>query len=789
MSASSDYLAHLNPSQRRAVEHFCGPLLVVAGAGSGKTRALTYRIAHLIRHHGIDPENILAVTFTNKAAKEMKARLETIFAQLWAQQEFGQRFELLGEYEKKQLTSKVYKKITKPLWIGTFHSLCSRILRYDIDKYRDERGRSWTKQFSIFDESDVQSVIKTIITKDMDLDEKQFNPRTIRYKISNAKNLGHSPDTFLKENPSYKGRVISEVYQAYQGQLAANNSLDFDDLILIPTRLFQQNESILGYWHRKFNHILVDEYQDTNRIQYDLIRLLSTNGEDQQSNWDWRGRSTFVVGDADQSIYSFRMADFTILLNFQEDFGDRRPDAETETMVKLEENYRSRENILQAANCLIENNSQRIDKILKPTRTGGDDIILFQADDERDESRFVIDKILDLKQANPELSFGNFAILYRTNAQSRAFEERLLSFRIPYSIVGGFKFYDRQEIKDAIAYLRVLVNPADTVSLLRIINTPRRGIGKSTIESFINASKELEIPLWEILTDETSVQTLAGRASKKTLQFANFLQTLQGQISELPASSILNLVLEQSGYVDDLKQKGTEEADNRLANLAELDNAIRQFEAESEDPSLVEFLASASLSSDLDDLQEEEDKVSLMTLHSAKGLEFPVVFLVGLEQGTCPHARSLNDPLDLEEERRLCYVGITRAQENLFLTHARERFVWGSRETKIPSQFLQELPPELLSDPYTSRGSRTKGSGQSTAKSPSIAQKQRSKAPKTSSAAELTWDVGDQVIHANFGEGTVTHILGTGRKANLAIKFPGIGQKIIDPRYAPLRRP
>jgi DNA helicase-2/ATP-dependent DNA helicase PcrA len=790
MSASSDYLAHLNPSQRQAVEHFEGPLLVVAGAGSGKTRALTYRIAHLIRQHGVDPENILAVTFTNKAAKEMKARLETIFAQVWAQQEFGQRFELLGEYEKTQLMSKVYKKITKPLWIGTFHSLCSRILRYDIDKYRDERGRSWTKKFSIFDENDVQGVIKNIITKEMDLDEKQFNPRTIRYKISNAKNLGHSPDQFLKENPGYKGRVMSEIYQAYQAQLVANNALDFDDLILLPTRLFQQNESILGYWHRKFNHILVDEYQDTNRIQYDLIRLLSTNGEDQPKNWDWRGRSTFVVGDADQSIYSFRMADFTILLNFQEDFGDRLPDAQTQTMVKLEENYRSRENILQAANCLIENNSQRIDKVLKPTRTGGDDIILFKADDERDESRFVVDKILELKQVNPELNFGSFAILYRTNAQSRPFEERLLSYRIPYSIVGGFKFYDRQEIKDAIAYLRILVNPADTVSLLRIINTPRRGIGKSTIESFVNASKELDIPLWEILTDETSVQTLAGRASKKTLQFANFLQTIQSQITELPASSILNLVLEQSGYVEELKQKGTEEADNRLANLAELDNAIRQFEAESEDPSLVEFLASASLSSDLDDLQEDAEKVSLMTLHSAKGLEFPVVFLVGLEQGTCPHARSIDDPLDLEEERRLCYVGITRAQENLFLTHARVRYVWGSLETKVPSQFLQELPPELLSDPFTGRGSSRKTSN-SSQKNPSIAQKQRQalKATKSNGATSLTWEVGDRVIHANFGEGVVTHIFGTGLKVNLAIKFPGISPKIIDPRLDSLRRP
>ncbi len=787
MAPSSDYLAHLNSSQRQAVEHFCGPLLVVAGAGSGKTRALTYRIAHLIRVHRIDPENILAVTFTNKAAKEMKERLEKIFVQEWAQQQFGQRYEFLGEFEQKQLSSQVYKKITKNLWIGTFHSLFSRILRFDIDKYQDERGRSWQKNFSIFDESDVQSLIKTIVTKDMDLDEKQFNPRAVRFKISNAKNLGFSPDNYLKDNPNYKGRVIAEIYGRYQNQLAANNALDFDDLILIPTRLFQQNETILGYWHRKFNHILVDEYQDTNRIQYDLIRLLATNAEPQKREWDWRGRSIFVVGDADQSIYSFRMADFTILLNFQEDFGDNLPDEDTRTMVKLEENYRSRENILQAANYLIENNSQRIDKILKPTRTGGDDIILFQADDERDESQFVISQILSLRKSNPELSFGSFAILYRTNAQSRPFEEQLLRQQIPYSIVGGFKFYDRQEIKDAIAYLRVLVNPADTVSLLRIINTPRRGIGKSSIENLVNASKELGTPLWEILSDETSVQTLLGRASKKTLQFVAMLQSLQTQVPENSASDILNQVLEHSGYVEALKQKGTEEADNRLANLAELDNAVRQFEAESEDKSLVAFLASASLSSDLDDLDESDDRVSLMTLHSCKGLEFPVVFLVGLEQGTCPHSRSLNDPLDLEEERRLCYVGVTRARDNLFLTHARLRYVWGSREAKIASQFLQELPLKLLKTATSSRFVGLPTSGNRT----SIAQKQR-RQPKSSPANSTTllnWEVGDVVIHTNFGEGTVTHVLGTGRKANLAIKFPGIGQKIIDPRYAPLRRP
>ena len=381
MTTNLDFLAQLNISQRRAVEHFCGPLLVVAGAGSGKTKALTCRIAHLVRQHHVDPENILAVTFTNKAAREMKDRIEKIFVQEMAQSQYAKRFETLKEYEQKQLSSKAYKTVTKRLWIGTFHSLFSRILRLDIDKYRDERGRVWTKSFSIFDESDTQNLVKNIVTKKLNLDDKKFEPRSIRFQISNAKNLGLSPDDYLRENPTYKGRVISEVYQEYQAQLAANNALDFDDLILVPTRLFQQNESILGYWHSQFHHILVDEYQDTNRIQYDLIRLLATNGETQKQLWNWQGRSTFVVGDADQSIYSFRMADFTILLNFQSDFGDGLPDDDTRTMVKLEENYRSRENILEAANHLIEKNSQRIDKVLKPTRGVGEAIYCYKAND------------------------------------------------------------------------------------------------------------------------------------------------------------------------------------------------------------------------------------------------------------------------------------------------------------------------------------------------------------------------------------------------------------------------
>jgi DNA helicase-2/ATP-dependent DNA helicase PcrA len=775
MTTSLDFLAQLNSSQRQAVEHFCGPLLVVAGAGSGKTKALTCRIAHLVRQHHVDPENILAVTFTNKAAREMKERIEKIFVQEMAQSQYGKRFETLKEYEQKQLSSKAYKTVTKRLWIGTFHSLFSRILRLDIDKYRDERGRVWTKNFSIFDESDTQNLFKNIVTKKLNLDDKKFEPRSIRFQISNAKNLGLSPDDYLRKNPTYKGRVISEVYQEYQAQLAANNALDFDDLILVPTRLFQQNESILGYWHGQFHHILVDEYQDTNRIQYDLIRLLATNGETQKQHWNWQGRSTFVVGDADQSIYSFRMADFTILLNFQSDFGDGLPDDDTRTMVKLEENYRSRENILEAANHLIEKNSQRIDKVLKPTRGVGEAIYCYKANDEREESNFVIRKIENMISENPDLNWGSFAILYRTNAQSRAFEDGLIQNNIPYNIVGGFKFYDRQEIKDSVAYLRVIANPSDTVSLLRIINTPKRGIGKTTMDSFINASRELEIPLWEILSDETSVNTMGGRAAKATNQFAQMIKSFQSQIDILSASEMLDQVMKASGYLDELQAKGTEEADNRLANIAELYNAVLQFQEDNEDKSLTGFLSNASLASDLDNLQEEQDKVSLMTLHSAKGLEFPVVFLVGLEQGICPHVRSLNDPLALEEERRLCYVGITRAQEQLFLSYARERFVWGSRESKVPSQFLQELPPELISTnvKFTNKKQVAKTNLEPTQKRVN---------------GDLNYAVGDRVNHSNFGEGTVTHILGAGRKANLAVKFEGIGQKIIDPRISPMCR-
>ncbi|MFM7365748.1 MAG: DNA helicase PcrA [Cuspidothrix sp.] len=774
MDTNIDFLNHLNPSQRQAVEHYCGPLLVVAGAGSGKTRALTYRIAHLIIKHRVNPENILAVTFTNKAAREMKERIQRIFTEQLAISKHGKKFDLLTEYEQSLLKSQVYHTTIKDMWCGTFHSLFSRILRFDIEKYQDERGRRWHKNFSIFDESDVQSVIKEIVTKDLNLDSKKFEPKSVRYAISNAKNQGFSPQEFECEQPNYRGRVIADVYSRYQDKLAQNNALDFDDLILVPTRLFQQNEQVLAYWHRKFCHVLVDEYQDTNRTQYDLIQLLVTNGETRKNQWEWKNRSVFVVGDADQSIYSFRMADFTILLEFQENFGDGLEDDDTRTMVKLEENYRSCENILQAANELIENNAQRIDKILKATREPGEDIYCYKGDEEMAEAAFVIDQIRTLEHQNPELSWGNFAILYRTNAQSRPFEELLVKYQIPYTVVGGMKFYDRKEIKDVVAYLRAINNPADTVSLLRVINTPRRGIGKATIDALMNASQQLGTTLWEILSDETSVNTLAGRSAKAVNSFAAMIQNRQEQITIVPGSEILQGILEDSGYIKELQEQGTDEADNRISNVNELYNAILQFqeENEGEDISLQAFLQSAALSSDLDNLKAGQTAVSLMTLHASKGLEFPVVFLVGLEQGLFPGYRSLQDPLLLEEERRLCYVGITRAQERLFLSHARERRLYGSREPAMRSQFLDELPAELL----TTKQKVTR----SVTRTPSATSSKKS--------SSEGWRVGDRVLHKSFGIGEITHVFGEGNKVSVAIKFVSLGQKIVDPRVAQLQK-
>ena len=792
------FLAGLNDAQRRAVDHHTGPLLVVAGAGSGKTRALTHRIAHLVGHHGVDPDQVLAVTFTNKAAREMKERLELLLAQRLAQSRFGQPWSTLPAIEQKRLRSTIYREVIKDLWIGTFHALFARLLRFDIDKYKDPEGLSWTRQFSIYDENDAQSLVKEIVTQELGLDPKRFEPKKVRWAISNAKNQGWLPEQMEANADGLRDRKMAEAYRLYRRALAANNALDFDDLLLLPVQLLRQNEQVRSYWHRRFRHVLVDEYQDTNRTQYDLIKLLVTDGQDPETYDDWTGRSVFVVGDADQSIYSFRAADFTILMGFQDDFGDRKADDVTGTMVKLEENYRSTATILEAANALIAHNSERIDKVLRPTRGEGEPISLTRCDDEIAEAEAVVHRMRMLDAAHPELRWGDMAVLYRTNAQSRAMEESLVRWGIPYLVVGGLRFYDRREIKDVLAYLKLLVNPADTVSLLRVLNVPKRGIGKTTIERLTDASNQLGIPLWDVVSDAEAVRSLGGRSAKGLLQFHELICDLQRRAAEAPPSELVQRVMEQSGYVAELLAEGSDEAEDRRRNLGELVNAALQYQEENEEGSLEDFLASAALASDADSKDTEQNRVTLMTLHASKGLEFPVVFLVGLEQGLFPSYRSLDDPASLEEERRLCYVGLTRAKERLFLSHACERRLWGGmREPAVPSVFLSELPSELLQGDIPHSGGaairreqrldrltrvdrpesrRVESGGEAGA--PSNAVRRRGPAP--------SWAVGDRLRHASFGEGQVTHLFGSGEKISIAVKFEGMGPKILDPRLAPI---
>ncbi len=783
---SSNFLNHLNPSQQRAASHTQGPLLVVAGAGSGKTRTLTYRIANLILHHAVDPSNILAVTFTNKAAREMKERIETLFAQEQALAKHGCMFAELGEFEQRKLKSYIYHTYTKDLWIGTFHSLCARILRFDIDKFADSKGRVWQKNFSIFDDSDAQSLVKEIVTKQLNLDDKKYEPRSVRFAIGNAKNRGWTPQELEANEPGLRSRTIAQVNEIYQDRLASNNALDFDDLIFIPVQLFRHNPEVLNYWHRRFHHILVDEYQDTNRTQYDLIRLLATNGLGRQDH-NWQGRSAFVVGDADQSIYSFRLADFTILMEFQETFGDRLPDEQTQTMIKLEENYRSVANILEVANQLIENNTQRIEKTLRPTRPEGDKITLHRVSDEIDEAQYVTDRIRTVQTEIPDCHLGHFAILYRTQAQSRPYEDMLVRWNLPYHIVGGLRFYDRREIKDLLGYLRVLSNPADTVSLLRVINTPRRGIGASTIDRLVESAQALNIPLFQVLTDEATVKTVAGRSAKAVLAFTALMQKWIESGSSMSATEVIQGIITESGYAAELEAQGTDEATDRLSNLQELVNAAIQFAEENEDNSLDAFLANAALASSLDDSTEDNNRVTLMTLHSAKGLEFPVVFLVGLEQGLFPGFRSLADPMQLEEERRLLYVGITRAQEKLFLTHAQERRLYGNREPASPSQFLAELPKDLLSGTGANKLPTYRRIGAMSDLDDLQKNVKASSQVKRSQVAEK-WQVGDRLVHESFGEGEVTHMFGEGEKKFIAVKFPKMGRKIINPKLDPIQR-
>ena len=659
---------------------------------------------------------------------------------------------------------------------------------------------TWTKQFSIYDETDAQSLIKEIVTQDLQLDPKRFEPKKVRWAISNAKNQCLLPDDLSNNQEGQRGKLVAETYRLYRKALAANNALDFDDLLLIPVQLLQQNEKIRTYWHSRFKHVLVDEYQDTNWTQYELIKQLVTNGKDPSSFQDWNNRSVFVVGDADQSIYSFRAADFRILMGFQEDFGKKSLDNTNDsTLVKLEENYRSTSTILEAANSLISNNKERIDKVLRATRGEGEPIKLTRCDDEIAEAEAVIHRLRILDASNPELNWGDMAILYRTNAQSRAIEDSLVRWSIPYIVVGGLRFYDRREIKDLLAYLRLLINPSDSVSLLRVLNVPKRGIGKTTVQKLSDAASQLKIPLWEVVNDPESVRSLAGRSAKGLLIFSELINELQSHLLSSSPAELVQLVLEKSGYLSELIATGTDEAEERRRNLQELVNAALQYQEESEDANLEGFLSTAALSSDADNKDTALNRVTLMTLHSSKGLEFPVVCLVGMEQGLFPSYRSLDDPSSLEEERRLCYVGLTRAKEKLFLFHASERRMWGGmREPAIASIFLSEIPEELvkgdipLSGGATLRREKnldrlTRIDRQNSRKSfPSEAENAVRKTYSGPSPGKK-WAVNDRVEHSSFGEGRITHVFGSGEKISLAIKFSGMGPKILDPRLAPLK--
>jgi len=802
MNKQNSFLNGLNKDQSKAVDHYEGPLLVIAGAGSGKTKALTHRIAHLISEYNVDPTEILAVTFTNKAAREMKDRLEILLAKRLAEKEFLQPYSSLQLSEQSQLRIRIYRNITKDLWIGTFHALFARLLRFDVEKYIDKEGLKWTRHFSIYDETDAKSLIKEIVTQDLQLDPKRFDPKKIRWAISNAKNNGILPDELESKAEGQRAKLTAQAYRIYRKALAANNALDFDDLLLLPVQLLQQNKETREYWHRRFKHLLVDEYQDTNWTQYELIKLLVTNGEDPSFFNGWKGRSVFVVGDADQSIYSFRAADFRILMGFQEDFGSKLENQSSSNIVKLEENYRSTSNILEAANSLISNNKERIDKVLKATRNKGDLIKITQCDDEIAEAEAVVQRLRIIEAGNNNLKWGNIAILYRTNAQSRVLEESLVRWNIPYIVVGGLRFYDRREIKDILAYLKLLINPHDSVSLLRVLNVPKRGIGKTTVQKFTEAASQLGITLWDMVTDPEAIRSLGGRSAKGLLEFREIIQNLQTELLNSDPSKMIQLVLEKSGYLKELIATATDEAEERRRNLQELVNAALQFQEENEEADLEGFLATAALASDADSKENSMNRVTLMTLHSSKGLEFPIVFLVGLEQGLFPSYRSLDDPASLEEERRLCYVGLTRAKEKLCLFHANERRLWGGmREAAIPLMFLSEVPENLIEaeiplsggtairrDKHFERLTRVDRPGSSNAyvsnqDSPNNVIRRRNSGP---SPGKL-WAVGDLVIHSTFGKGEITHVFGSGEKISIAIKFVGMGPKILDPRLAPLR--
>lgn len=650
-----EILEKLNNEQLQAVKHTKGSLLILAGAGSGKTRVLTSRIAYLIKS-GVRAKEILAVTFTNKAAKEMRARLVSI----------------LGE------------EVVKYMWVGTFHSICGRILRQDIENYAFQSGKALDKNFTIYDEDDSVAVIKSAIKK-LNLDDKIYAPKYIKTIISNAKNKMQDAFSFSTFARDFKSQKIAEVFEQYENTLNNNNAIDFDDMLMLTVKLLEKCPEVREKYFNRFQHIMVDEFQDTNQAQYELVRMLYTNLADEHME----NRSLCVVGDVDQSIYSWRGADFRIILNFQRDFKDT-------TVIKLEQNYRSTENILNVANAIIENNEERVDKVLYSQKGAGEKINYFEAQDEADEANFIAKTI-----RGGDGNYNKFAVLYRTNAQSRAVEEALIAHAIPYRIYGGLKFYDRKEIKDIIAYLKLIYNPNDSQSFKRIVNVPKRAIGETSIKHLQAVADMNDVSLFEAISLVDDFEGLNSKTKEKLKKFAEMILSFKNAQNSYDLRDFVSLLIEKTGYLRELQEERTPESEARIDNLQELVNVAGEFEPEETDNVLGEFLSQVALVSDIDGMENISNNVTLMTLHSAKGLEFPIVFLAGLEEGIFPHQRTFTSASELEEERRLMYVGVTRAEEILYLSSAKRRQVWGEFKYFNPSRFLEEIPSDLLDTSYS----------------------------------------------------------------------------------------
>ncbi|WP_302680868.1 DNA helicase PcrA [uncultured Megasphaera sp.] len=725
----------LNDRQCEAVKHTEGPLLITAGAGSGKTKVLTCRIAHLLEL-GVAPYRILAITFTNKAAKEMKERVTN----------------LVGAQADS-------------IWLSTFHSFCAKLLRFEIDGFH-----GYTRNFTIYDSSDQLVLVKDCLKK-LNLDDKQFTPRSVLGTISSAKNVLMDAKAFAAKASDFYEQKVADVYALYQEKLRENNAVDFDDLLFLAVRLLQENEEVREKYQSRFQYILVDEYQDTNHAQYALTKILAA-----------RWRNICVVGDADQSIYAWRGADIRNIIDFTRDY----PDAAS---IKLEQNYRSTKTILHAANAVIDNNESRPKKTLWTENPTGNKIIHYQAQTEHDEADYIAGVIYNRHEISHE-PYGDMAILFRTNAQSRVLEEKLMRYAIPYTMVGGTEFYDRKEIKDVLAYLRLLYNPEDSLSLTRIINVPKRNIGATTMEHVAAYAEAQGISLFEALssTDEIPV---TKRAKASLENFAAMIFDLLNDIEGKDVLSLIETVIKQTGYGDMLDKEAEHDpqGESRKENVGEFLSVAKDYMDSNPEGNLQDFLENVALVSDVDDFESSDSKVTLMTLHAAKGLEFPVVFLTGLDEGLFPHSRTLMDPAQVEEERRLAYVGITRAERQLYVTNAVTRTMYGRISAYMPSRFLAEIPPQFMEDYH-------RKSAMPQSRTTAVPGKQRvsiltkpvaSSLPKKHAVTD-TFAKGDKVRHKIWGIGTVLDVIGEGPNMQMKIQFPTKGVRQVVVKYAPLEK-